>query len=245
MAYFARALWRGVHDEELHVEFMALVKLVKRKVRGNKPIGFVLYRHILPVDDSGKGRNEMIRIKAKNIQAEVMRFWPHEKEEETDCQSDRWAEKERGFPDCQSDRWEKTTSWLHTAVVNSWYYFTPDIWVKVGRPRQRKKKPMPAEDRANAILVQSARLREAEYLRDLKNERCRLQSRLEILKESMASRRSIFVQKENQREYAVIRTSIERLNQAIKCATWAQPKIDPKFLKPIRRIPGSVREVLT
>lgn len=231
MANFARAVWRGARDEERYVEFMALVEIVNRK--GGKPTGFVLCRHITPADNSDKGRSEMIRIKAKNIEAEVMLFWP------------QGVEEERGFPDCQSDRWEKTTCWLHMVVVDSWYYFAPDIWVKVGRPRQRKKKPMQPEDHANATLVQGARLRQAEYLRDLKADRSRLQSRLEILEDCKNSQLPISVQKKNRIEHASIGRDIKRISDAITCATWEQPKIDSKFLKPIGRIPGSVRQVLT
>jgi|CXWL01.1.fsa_nt_gi hypothetical protein len=230
MALFARIVWRGAVDSGSQTQFISLVELMKKK--GGAPICFVLGRHTMSCDESEKkGKNEMIRIKAKLIGKYVKRFWPQ-------------GMKEGGaFLDCESGFWQKTTAWLYDAiVVESWYVSSQERYVKVGRSRQRKKKLLrTGEEKKQAVLVQEARVREAQYLCELKNEVSRLRSRLESLEDYEMIPGHVFVKKENSAEYGFICRKIEKLNRAIVCATWERPEIDSEFLKPMPRIRGSLR----
>lgn len=234
MALFARILWRGALDSGSQVQFIALVELVKKKggvtKKGGAPIGFVLCRHTMPCDESDEGKNEMIRIRAKLIGKYVKRFWPQGMKEGS------------VFLDCESDFWQKTTPWLYTVVVESWYNYSQEIYVKVGRSRQRKKKsPRTEEEQKQAVLIQEARVREAQYLRELRNEVSGLRLRLESLEDYETILGHVFVKKEHSVEYGFIRRKIEKLSRAIACATWERPEIEPEFLKPMPRIRGSLR----
>ena len=229
MALFARILWRGALDSGSHIQFIALVELVKKK--GGAPIGFVLCRHTMPCENSDESKNEMIRIKAKLVGKYVKRFWPQGMKEGS------------AFLDCESGFWQKTTPWLYDAVVvESWYVSSQERYIKVGRSRQRKKKPLRTEEeKKQSVLVQEARVRESQYLCELKNEVSRLRSRLESLEDHETIAGHVFVKKEHSIEYGFICRKLEKLKRAIMCATWERPEIDPEFLKPIPRILGSLR----
>lgn len=228
MALFARILWRGTLDHGSHIQFIALVELVKKK--GGVPIGFVLCRHTMSYEDSGESKNEMIRIKAKLIGKYIKRFWPQ-------------GMKEEGtFLDCESDFWQKTTAWLYAVAVEIWYVSSQERYVKIGRSRQRKKKPLRTEEeKKQAVLVQEARVRESQYLCELKNEVSMLRSRLDDLEDREMIPGHVFVKKEHGVEYRFICRKLEKLNRAIVCATWERPEIEPEFLKPMPRIRGSLR----
>jgi uncharacterized protein YeaO (DUF488 family) len=229
MALFARILWRGAVDSGSQIQFISLVELVKKK--GGIPICFVLGRHTMSCDESEKkGKNEMIRIKAKLIGKYITRFWPHGIKEGS------------VFFDCESDLWQKTTSWLYAVVVESWYVSSQERYVKVGRSRQRKKKLLRTEEeQKQADLIQEARVREALYLCELKNELSNLRLRLESLEAYDVVPGHVFVKKENSEEYGFICRKVEKISRAITHATWERSETDSEFLKPIPRIRGSLR----
>jgi|CXWL01.1.fsa_nt_gi hypothetical protein len=223
---FARTLWRGAREEESHVQFIALVELVTKK--GGTPFGFVLCRHTMFYDDPDKDENEMVRIKPKMIWDEVRKFWPHDTRGEGD------------FPDCENDRWERTTPCLYSLVVESWSF---ERYVKVGRPRPRRKKVAKVSKSVSVLPVECVLSREEQHLLLLEEEMSRLRSECASLELNEGGRTS--VPKENQNKHAFLLRKIARLEIAIKFSIREKPQIDPAFLRPIGRILGSVNRVLT
>ena len=230
MALFARIVWRGAVDSGSHIQFIALVEIVKKK--GGTPVCFVLGRHTMSCDEPEKGKNEMIRIKTKLIGKYIKRFWPQGMKEGS------------AFFDCESGLWQKTNPWLYIVVVESWYNYAQEKYVRVYKPRKKRKKPFRTEEeKKQASLIQEARVREALYLRELRNELSNLRLRLESLEEYDVVPGHVFVKKENSAEYGFICRKLEKLRRAIECAAWERPKIALEFLKPIPRIAGSLRLV--
>lgn len=223
---FARTLWRGTLDEWPHVQFIALVELVTKK--GGTPFSFVLGRHTMFCDNPEKNQNEMIRIKAKTNWDEVGKFCPHD------------TRRERDFPDCKNNRWERTTPWLYSLVVESWSF---ERYVKIGRPRPRRKKAIKVNDNIRALPVERVLSREEKNLLLLEEEMSRLRNEYETLEINAGG--CTWVSERNKSKYAFLLRRIARLEIARKSLIEKKPKIDPAFSRPISRIPGSVSRVLT
>ncbi len=222
---FARTLWREALDEGYRVQFIALVELVKKK--GGIPFGFVLCRHTMFCDNPDKNQNEMIRIKAKTNWDEVGKFWPHDER------------RERDFPGGENDRWKRTTPWLYSLVVESWSF---ERYVKIGRPRPRRKKAVIANKSVRVFPAERVLSREEQNLLLLKKEISKLQNECEALE--MKAGGCTWVPEKNKSKHAFLLRRIARLETAIKFSIRKKPEIDPAFLRPIGRISGSVNRVL-
>lgn len=224
MALFAHELRHGAYDMGAYLYFISLIEIARKK--GGPPIKLVLFRHVMYWNFPEQNDSRMTRV---NTEMDVLALWPSDEED-----------VQRDILQCD-DRWKKTTAWLCPVAVDGWHEpFLRDAWVKVCEPKKRKKKPLDA----NTACLKQERIRKTEYLCDLAKQRNLLWHKRQALFGWNAMIYRHFLPVESRTEYALLSKKIERLEGQIKCAVSKHSLIDPKFLRPLPRIPGRARLTL-
>lgn len=227
MQYFAQVMWRGDRDEESYVQFMALVRLAVEE--GGQTVRYVLCRHTMPYDHPEEGWSEIVCIKPKKIARTIRRLWPSGGLQSTE------------FPKCDERRWKGTADWLAEVTIECW---SLEAWVPVYRLCPWDLEKMYASASVETLSTTQPSFHRAAYAARVSKKREHLLRQLRTLQGRNGAGR-VVISGENLPKYFAICREISELNDSNSLAVRKGSQIDPAFLRPVGRIPGSLRQVLT
>lgn|GEM_PF-3621698 len=232
---------------------MALIELAKKK--GGRPVEFILYRRVIAYDTC-HDQIDSIKLEAASATEAIEKYWP-------------WNEKGGGksFPGHDSDGWQQTTLWLdHVAAGGGAYErygyggYENGEWVeRFGSWARVPSGPSPWRSRRPKKRLQFGNLahitlKHQVRLRDLENQRTRLEDTLSDLKSWDEEGVDWYVEECNEVAHAAVQKQIDKLareidvaNATIRCVNEEmRAKVRRMFPTPAGKTPKRrIREILT